>query len=76
MKKVCIGHLAPDVLSQNFSETVKSFIVNNEAHYFMNTIKDTPAHWKKFLYEVLAKVKQLRLPTFFMTLDFADLRWN
>ena len=76
MKKVCSGHLTPDVLSQNFSETVKSFIVNNEAHHFMNTIKDTPAYWIKFLYEVLAMVKQLRLPTFFMTLDCADLRWN
>ena len=76
MKKVCSGHLTPGVLSQNFSETVKSFIVNNEEHHFMNTIKDTPAYWIKFLYEVLAMVKQLRLPTFFMTLDCADLRWN
>ena len=42
----------------------------------MNAIKDAPAYWKKFLYEVLAVVKQLGLPTFFMTLIFADLRWN
>ena len=42
----------------------------------MNAIKDAPAYWKKFLYEVLAVVKQLGLPTFFMTLVFADLRWN
>ena len=31
LKKVCCGHLAAGVLSQNFSETVKSFIVNNVA---------------------------------------------
>ena len=42
----------------------------------MNAIKGAPAYWKKFLYEVLAVVKQLGLPTFFMTLVFADLRWN
>ena len=42
----------------------------------MNTIKGTPAYWKKFLYEVLALVKQLGLPTFFMTLSCANLRWN
>ena len=42
----------------------------------MNSIKGTPAYWKKFLHEVLAMVKQLGLPTFFMTLSCADLRWN
>ena len=42
----------------------------------MNTIKGTPAYWKKFLYEVLAMVKQLGLPSFFMTLSCADLQWN
>ena len=42
----------------------------------MYTIKGTPAYWKKFLYEVLAMVKQLGLPTFFMTLSCANLRWN
>ena len=42
----------------------------------MNTIKGTPAYWKRFLFEVLAMVKQLGLPTFFMTLTCADLRWN
>ena len=29
-----------------------------------------------FLHEVLAMVKQLGNPTFFMTLPCADLRWN
>ena len=76
MKKVRSGHLTAAVLSQNFSEKVKSFIVNNETYHFMNTIKGTPAYWKRFLHEVLAMVKQLGLLTFFMTLSCADLRWN
>ena len=42
----------------------------------MNPVKGTPANWKIFLFEVLAIVKQLGLPTFFMTLSCADLRWN
>ena len=42
----------------------------------MSSIKDTPAYWKKFLFEVLAMVKQLGIPTFFMTLSCANLRWN
>ena len=42
----------------------------------MNQIKGTPAYWKKFQREVLAVVKQLGCPTFFLTLSCADLRWN
>ena len=42
----------------------------------MSSIKGTPAYWKKKLFEVLAMVKQLGIPTFFMTLSCADLRWN
>ena len=40
----------------------------------MNAIKGTPACWKRFLLEVLAMVKQLGVPTFFVTLSCADLR--
>ena len=40
----------------------------------MNTIKGTPAYCKKF--GVLAMVKQLGLPTFFITLSCADLQWK
>jgi len=35
----------------------------------------TPPYWQKFMYEVVAMVKQLRIPTWFMTLSCADLRW-
>ena len=64
------------MLSHNFSDTVKSFNANDEAYNFMNTIKGTPTYWKRFLYEVLAMVKQLGILTFFMTLSCADLHWN
>ena len=42
----------------------------------MNATKSTPAYWKRFPYEILAKVKQLGIPTFFMKLSCADLHWN
>ena len=76
IKKVCSGNLTAGVLSQNFSERAESLIVKDEAYHMMSTIKGTPAYWKDFLYEVLAMVKQLGLPTFFMTLIFADLHWH
>ena len=69
-------NLTVGMLSRNFTETVQHFIASDEAFSFMNTIKGTPAYWKKFLHEVLAIVKQLGLPTFSLTLSCADLRWN
>ena len=38
----------------------------------MNTVKGTRAYWQRFFIEVLAMVKQLGLPTFFLTLSCAD----
>ena len=64
------------MLSNNFSETVQAVVAKDKAYRFMNSIKDTPAYWKKFLHEVLAMVKQLELPSFYLTLSCADLRWN
>lgn len=47
MKKMCGNNLTAGMLSSNFKETVKSFIANDEAFNFMNSIKGTPAYWKK-----------------------------
>ena len=62
--------------SVKFRKTVKDFLVSHQAFSFINTIKGTPAYWKRFKSEVLAMVKQLRISTFFLTLCCADLRWN
>ena len=64
------------MFSSNFKDTVNSYIAKEDGYLFMNTIKGTPSYWKRFLFEVLAMVKQLGLPTFFLTLSCADLRWN
>ena len=62
------------MLTNNFPDTVSSFLSKDDAYEFMGTIKGTPTYWKKFLYEVLAMVDQLGLPTLFMTLSRADLK--
>ena len=41
----------------------------------MRQIPGSPPYWQKFMYEVVAMVKQLGIPTWFLTLSFADLRW-
>ena len=76
MRKVACSPLTAGTLSKNFKKTVNQFIARDKAYSFMNAIKGTPAYWKKFLHEVLAMVKQLGIPTFFLTLSCADLRWN
>ena len=52
------------------------FIASDQAFTFMNCINGTPVYYKKFLLDVLAMVKQLVVPTFFITLSSADLKWN
>ena len=42
----------------------------------MTSFKGTPAYLKQFLYDVLAMVKQLGIPTYFLTLSCADIRWQ
>ena len=75
MQKVCSNQLTAGMLTGNYEETVQSSVANNETYSFMSTIKGTPEYWKKFIFQVLAMVKQIGLPTYFMTLSCADLRW-
>ena len=76
MRKVATTNLTTGMVSRNFKETVQHFIASDEAFSFMNTINRPPAYWKKLLHDALAMVKQLGLPTFFLTLSCAELRWN
>ena len=69
MRKVSSDALTAGMLSGNFKAKVREFIATDKAFSFMNSIKGTPAYWKKFLHEVLAMVKQLGIPTFFLTLQ-------
>lgn len=63
------------MLSNDFNEKVNDSISSEKAFTFMNGIKGTPAYWEKFLFNVLAMVKQLGVPTLFMTFFTTNLRW-
>ena len=54
---------------------LKGLICLDQAYLFLREIPGTPPYWQKFMYEVVAMVKQLGIPTWFMTLSCADLRW-
>ena len=70
------GNINAGQLENNFNETVRSFVSEDKGYMFMKSVNGTPAYWKHFLYDVLAMVKQLGLPSFFVTLSCADLRWD
>lgn len=60
----------------NFNvQSLKNLIFQDQAYLFLRQIPRTPPYWQKFMYEVVAMVKQLGIPTWFMTLSCADLRW-
>ena len=67
---------AGSLKSVKFREIVKDFLASDQAFSFTNTIKGTLAYWKRFKSEFSAMVKQLGTPKFFLSLSFADLRWN
>ena len=47
---------------------VESFVARDNAFSFRSSVKGPPAYWKQFLYNLLALVKQLVIPTYFLIL--------
>lgn len=74
LKKV---HGEPVTASQVRSNTrvLQNLMSQDQAYLFLRQIPGSPPYWPKFKYEVVAVVKQLGIPTWFMTLSCADLRW-
>ena len=76
MHKIKPGQLTAGTIKQNYRGTIERFVASDNAFSFMSQVKGTPAYWKQFLLDVLAMVKQLGIPTYFLTLSCADLRWE
>ena len=74
--KIKLDTLTAGTVKNDFKRTFERFVVSDNIFSFMNSVKGTPAYWKQFLYDVVAMVKQLGIPTYFLTLLFADLRWG
>ena len=67
----------PIIASQMKSDVnkLKGMVCQDQAYLLLRQIPGTPPYWQKFMYEVIAMVKQLGIPTWFMSLSCADLRW-
>ena len=61
---------------KNYKHPVEELVNKNQGFYFMNQIRGIPAYWKRFQYELLAMIKQLGCPTYFLTLSCANLKWK
>ena len=57
------------------TQILQNLISQDQAYLFLRQIPGCPPYWQKFTYEVVAMVKQLGIPTWFMTLSCAGLRW-
>ena len=57
----------PDVLNR--------LVKNEQVYKFLKNVRGSPAYWQHELYEVLAMLHSLGIPTWFMTLSAADLHW-
>ena len=74
MKKV-IGQQMTASSIRTDKQKLTNLIFKDQAYLFMRQIPGSPPYWQKFMYEVVAMVKQLGIPAWFMTLSCADLRW-
>ena len=68
------GTLTAVMVKSNLKGTVERFFASGNPFSFMSSVRGTPAYWKQFLYYVLAMVKRLGIPKYFLTLSYADLR--
>jgi len=55
-------------------QALQNLIWQDQAYVLLRQIPGTPPYWQRFMSEVVAMVKQLGIPTCFMTLSSADLR--
>ena len=76
MHKIKPGTLTVGAVKSNFKGTIETLVARGNAFSFLSSVKGTPTYWKQFLYDVLAIIKQLGIPTYFLTLPCADLRWE
>ena len=57
------------------NDQVNQLIHSDQAFKFMRNVRGSPPYWQRVFYDVLAMVRQLGCPTWFISLSAADLHW-
>ena len=68
-KELSVG----DILDK---QTIDYLIRNDEAYNTLSQDRTSPAYWEKKMKELMAMIRQLGVPTFFLTLSAAESQWN
>ena len=53
----------------------RRIVRNEQAYKFLKNVRGLSAYWQDQLYDVLAMLQILGIPTWFLTLSAADLHW-
>ena len=56
-------------------EMLQQMIQKDEAYRYLKQVRGTPSYWQKVHYDVLAMIRQLGIPTWFLTLSATDMKW-
>ena len=56
-------------------EAINRLVRTEQAYKFLKNIRGSPAYWQHELYDLLAMLRTIGIPTWFMTLSAADLHW-
>ena len=54
---------------------IHNLFKKDRAYSFLKSIRGTPPYWQKMFYEVLSMIRTLGIPTWFLTLSAADMKW-
>ena len=53
-----------------------SLLKKDECYRFLNKVRGSPPYWEKTTKDLFAMLRQLGIPTFFLTLSAADRKWT
>lgn len=56
-------------------EYIDNLIQHNQGYRFLKNFPSSPSYWEKEQIRMLAAIRQLGIPTFFITLSAAETRW-
>ncbi|MCG8622659.1 MAG: helitron helicase-like domain-containing protein, partial [Proteobacteria bacterium] len=56
-------------------QLLQNLFKKDRAYSFLKNIRGSPPYWQKMFYEVLAMIRTLGIPTWFLTLSAADMKW-
>ncbi|XP_076120789.1 uncharacterized protein LOC143101377 [Alosa pseudoharengus] len=63
----------PDMLLN--SDSLSKILRNDEGYKFLRGIRGTPPYWMSVQKDLFSMIRQLSIPTYFLSMSSADLRW-